>query len=92
MRLDDMEEQQLEHWVASELAAMKQSNPQVLARIIVSLVKGDQSEDALKAHCVEELKTFLKDKAAGFVKILFRALEEQLLLQLGTTHPHMHAP
>ncbi|KAJ1421718.1 hypothetical protein B484DRAFT_452615 [Ochromonadaceae sp. CCMP2298] len=73
--LDEAEEQQLERWVTCQLTAMEQSNPQVLARTIVSLVKGDrESQGDREAHCVVELKSYLQEEAAGFAKILFQAL------------------
>mmetsp|Transcript_21550 Transcript_21550/g.48799 ORF Transcript_21550/g.48799 Transcript_21550/m.48799 type:complete len:224 (-) Transcript_21550:311-982(-) len=76
--LDEAEEQQLERWVTCQLTAMEQSNPQVLARTIVSLVKGDrESQGDREAHCVVELKSYLQEEAAGFAKILFQALGDE---------------
>ncbi|KAJ1399198.1 hypothetical protein B484DRAFT_406388, partial [Ochromonadaceae sp. CCMP2298] len=78
--LDEAEEQQLERWVTCQLTAMEQSNPQVLARTIVSLVKGDrESQGDREAHCVVELKSYLQEEF-GKDLILYLPLLCQLIM------------
>lgn len=79
MSFSEIEEQQLEHWVTAQLQSMKQRNPDVLAQLIVSLVKQDKSTDELKEYCIAELKAFLKSQTEDFVHILFGALEGTLM-------------
>ena len=75
MKFSDKEEQQLKRWSCIELDAIGQQNPDVLAKIIVSSVKEDKNVNALKAHCISQLKTFLKTYTEDFVEVLFQAIE-----------------
>jgi hypothetical protein len=75
MKFTDHEERQLESWSRSELDAIGQKNPEVVARLIVSLVKEDRSAKALQAHCNKELMPFLKETTQDFVEVLFQAIE-----------------
>lgn len=74
MNFNEEEEQQLEYWVTTQLQSIKQRNPEVLAKLIVSLVKEDKSFDELKAYCITELKAFLKSQTEDFVCVLLEAL------------------
>jgi hypothetical protein len=82
MKFTEYEERQLESWSCSELDAMGQKNPEVVARLIVSLVKEERSTKALQAHCNTELKPFLKETTQDFVEVLFQAIEGSSLLIL----------
>jgi hypothetical protein len=75
MRLSEKEELQLHRWSCLELESIGQSSPGVLAKIIVASVKDDKSTAALKAHCISQLETFLKEYTDDFVEVLFQAIE-----------------
>ena len=75
MKFTGTEEKQLEFWLRSELEALDQRNPGALSKLIVSLVKQDKSENALKKHCISELTTFLKTTTEDFVEVMFQAIE-----------------
>jgi hypothetical protein len=75
MRLSEKEELQLHRWSCLELESIGQSSPELLAKIIVASVKEDKTTTALKAHCISQLKTFLKEYTDDFVEVLFQAIE-----------------
>ena len=55
-----------------------EADPDVLAKYVLALLRHDK-ESELEAHCIEQLRDFLKDETERFVKQLFRTLEGSVI-------------
>ena len=52
-----------------------EADPEVLAKYVRALLKDDTEHQDPKAHCVDELRDFLKENTETFVDDLFYAIE-----------------
>ena len=68
------DEDALQLWILQALREFTVSNPDVLSTFIMSLVRRESNEDALRTTCLEELQTFLKDETNDFVDLFIGAL------------------
>ncbi len=50
-----------------------------MAKYVLALLRHDK-ESELEAHCIEQLRDFLKDETERFVTHLFRTLEGEIFL------------
>lgn len=66
---------QLEFWISNQLNRLNNDNPEVLAKLVISLVKQDREQSTLDSYYEEQLKTFLKDKTKSFVLSLLSAIK-----------------
>lgn len=77
MRFDRDDEILLERWLTSALEAIHERSPESLVKYIISLLKHDSDIDSLKTTCMDELKTFLKDRTAQLVNDLIDAVRSK---------------
>lgn len=71
MRFTSDELRQLEYWIARHLHAIHQSNPDEVAKYIVSVLTRDKVElKDLQSFCLTDFQQFLKDKTPKFIDSL----------------------
>ena len=71
MRFTSDEIRQLEYWIARHLHAINQSNPDEVAKYIVSVLTRDKIElKDLQSFCLADFQQFLKDKTPKFIDSL----------------------
>ena len=65
----------LKDWIEFKLTIISDTDPRVLARYVLGLVKQEKPKEELKLLCYDHLDRFLQDKTRGFVDNLFECLE-----------------
>lgn len=75
MRFSREEEGHLEKWLVHQLELFNQSNPETLAKYVLSLLRQDR--DSMQQFVEEEMQTFLKDNNTQFVSKLFEAISSK---------------
>jgi hypothetical protein len=81
MQLDDSASEELKGWVIKRLEDISDADSEVLADYVVALIKSDESEDAVKQNCLDNLHDFLHDSTAVFVNDVFDHLNKPASLQ-----------
>jgi hypothetical protein len=62
-------------WLSKELKPLTLADAGTLAEYVIALLKNEKENDALKAHCIEQLTDFLKSNTEPFIKQLFNVIE-----------------
>lgn len=68
-------------WLSKELGPICDADSGTLAQYVVALLKNEKESEALKSHCTEQLKDFLKEKTSYFVRELFKVIQDDSFLE-----------
>lgn len=74
MHLDDSASDELKGWVVKTLEDISDADSDVLADYVIALIKSEESDDAVKQNCLDNLQDFLHDSTATFVNDVFAHL------------------
>jgi hypothetical protein len=76
--MQEVDKKKLTQWIIQELNSINQSDPELLAEYVVTIVKQTKDLELLKSDCLEQLKPFLKNKLVQFVHLLFATLQGRI--------------
>lgn len=63
MHFTEAETEELKKWVIKKLEDISDADSDVLADYVLALVKSDESENQVRANCLENLEDFLHERA-----------------------------
>lgn len=65
MKIDNVEK--LTEWIKKRIAEICDAEPEAFSKYVVALLKKDDSEEKLRAICVDQLNVFLSDSECEFL-------------------------
>ncbi|KAI5219203.1 hypothetical protein E4T41_08074 [Aureobasidium subglaciale] len=75
MLLDDSASEELKGWVVKRLEDISDADSDVLADYVIALIRSEESDDAVKQNCLDNLQDFLHDSTPNFVNDVFAHLD-----------------
>ncbi|KAI6221412.1 C3H1-type domain-containing protein [Aphelenchoides fujianensis] len=81
MKIDNVEK--LTEWIKKRISEICDAEPEAFSKYVVALLKKDDSEEKLRAICVDQLNVFLGDSTSEFVDHLFETLDKRSYLKGG---------
>jgi hypothetical protein len=86
LRLTESEERALQGWLERRLATISDAEAPILAEYCIALLKHDESPQAVRALCIEQLRDFLKEATEQFVDEAFAAVEARSYMAGAPSH------